>query len=143
MKYFFLLLTFVAIQASAEIHFDKKKIKIGSQTLTVEIADTPEKSAQGLMHRKTLPEGTGMIFIFPDEEPRSFWMKNTFVPLSIGFFNSKRELIDIQDMAPASSEMQQDFPTYPSKGPAQYALEVPQGWFSKHKVSLKQRFSFQ
>lgn len=127
----------------AEVRFEKKKIKLGNQILTVEIADTPERSAQGLMHRKVLPEGTGMLFIFPDEQIRSFWMKNTFVPLSIGFFNKKKELIDVQDMTPAQSEMQVNLPNYVSKGPAQYALEVPKGWFSKHGISLKQRFSFQ
>lgn len=143
MKFIFLsFILFLSPLLKAEIHFDKKKIKVGSQTLNVEIADTAEKSARGLMFRRELSEGTGMLFIFPDEETRSFWMKNTFVPLSIGYFNKKKELIDIQDMEPARSEMQTDFPTYVSKEPAQYALEVPKGWFSKHKVGLKQRFSF-
>lgn len=127
----------------ARVVFEKKKLKIGSETLSVEIADTQEKSAQGLMFRKELPEGTGMLFIFPDEKPRGFWMKNTFIPLSIGFFNAKKELIDIQDMAPAASSVQVSFPTYESKGPAQYALEVPKGWFAKHRIRLKQRFSIQ
>jgi len=126
----------------AQVQFSQKKIKIGSQILNVEIADTPEKSAQGLMFRKELPEGRGMLFIFPNEQPRSFWMKNTFIPLSIGFFNAKKELIDIQDMVPATSSMQINFPTYESKGPAQYVLEVPKGWFAKHKIRLKQSFSF-
>lgn len=135
------LIILLSSLAKAEVHFEKKKIKLGSQTLTVEIADTPEKSAQGLMFRKDLQAGNGMLFIFPDEQTRSFWMKNTFIPLSIGYFNKKKELIDIQDMAPAQSEMQSDFPTYVSKEPAQYALEVPKGWFSKNKISLKMRFS--
>ena len=83
-----------------------------------------------------------MLFIFPDEQPRSFWMKNTFVPLSIGYFNAKKELIDMIDMEPAQSEMQNQFPTYASKGPAQYALEVPKGWFLKNKIKIGQKFSF-
>jgi uncharacterized membrane protein (UPF0127 family) len=115
-------------------------LQIGNQTLIVEIADSPEKASQGLMRRKELKEGNGMLFIFPDEEIRSFWMKNTYIPLSIGYFNKKNELIDIQDMKPAESEMQTQFETYPSKGPAQFALEVPQGWFAKHKIVLKQKF---
>jgi uncharacterized membrane protein (UPF0127 family) len=146
MKSFFLALSIsfsIVVSAASDLHFEKKKLKIGSQTLTVEIADTQEKLAQGLMYRKDLAEGSGMLFIFSDEDVRRFWMKNTFVPLSIGYFNAKKELIDIQDMAPAQSEMQVDFPTYPSKRPAQYALEVPKGWFDKHKVRLKQSFSIQ
>ncbi|PIS11637.1 MAG: hypothetical protein COT73_02910 [Bdellovibrio sp. CG10_big_fil_rev_8_21_14_0_10_47_8] len=135
----------VALSAPAqskEIIFSKKQIKLGSQVLTVEIADTDQKSAQGLMFRKSLKDGAGMLFIFSDEGTRSFWMKNTFIPLSIGYFNEKKELMDIQDMAPATSEMQVDFPTYVSKSPAKYALEVPKGWFKKHKIQIKEKFSF-
>ncbi len=143
MKNFFLILIMLFPALSfAQATFEKKKIKIGAQTLVVEIADTPEKSAQGLMYRKELPEGTGMLFVFPNEQTRAFWMKNTFIPLAIGYFNAKKELIDIQEMSPAASTMQVDFPTYESKGPAQYALEVPKGWFVKHKIRLKQSFSF-
>jgi uncharacterized protein len=136
-----LVIFFFAQISWAEITFEKKKLKIGSQVLSVEIADTPERSAQGLMFRRDLPEGTGMLFVFPDEQVRGFWMKNTFVPLAIGFFNAKKELVDIQEMLPAASGIQVDFPTYNSKAPAQYALEVPKGWFAKHKIRLKQRFS--
>jgi uncharacterized protein len=143
MRFFlFILCLMMPGLLQAQVQFSKKIIKLGSQTLTVEIADTPEKSAQGLMFRKELPDGTGMLFIFPNEQPRAFWMKNTFVALAIGFFNAKKELIDIQEMVPATSTMQIDFPTYESKGPAQYVLEVPKGWFAKHKIRLKQSFSF-
>lgn len=121
--------------------FSKKTLILGKQKLLVELADTPEKSAQGLMFRKSLPDGTGMLFVFADEQTRTFWMKNTFIALDIGFFNKKRELIDIQQMEPVASEMQKEVPTYTSRGPAQYALEVPKGWFSKHKIGLKERFS--
>jgi len=142
MKAFLLSLILISpLALQAKVKFEKRKLKLGSQTLTVEIADTNEKTSQGLMYRKELPEGTGMLFIFPDEQVRSFWMRNTFIPLSIGFFNAKKELIDIQDMDPSLSEMQTDLPTYVSKGPAQYALEVPKGWFARHKIKLKQKFS--
>jgi uncharacterized membrane protein (UPF0127 family) len=140
MKFFVaLFLGFVFSSANA-VEFKTKKLFLGKQTLVVELAETEEQTAQGLMYRKELKEGTGMLFIFPGEAERSFWMKNTFVPLSIGFFNAKKELIDIQDMAPAVSEMQTNFPSYQSKGPAQYALEVPKGWFAKHKIKLREKF---
>lgn len=143
MKLLFLFSALTSLSTFASnIQFEKRKIKLGTQTLVVEIADNNAKLAQGLMFRKSLPEGTGMLFVFPNEEVRSFWMKNTFIPLSIGYFNSNRELIDIQDMTPVRSEMQVDLPTYVSKAPAQYALEVPKGWFGKHKIKLKQKFSF-
>ncbi len=137
---FILLITSISWSAGNSVQFAKRKLQIGSQTLLVEIADTQEKTSLGLMYRKELKDGQGMLFIFPDEQVRSFWMKNTFIPLSIGYFNAKKELIDIQDMSPAGSEMQTHFPTYVSTGPAQYALEVPKGWFAKHKIGLKEKF---
>lgn len=124
-----------------EIVFEKKSIKVGSTEVRAEIADTAEKSARGLMFRHHLADGEGMLFIFPSAEVRSFWMKNTFIDLSIGFFDSKRKLIDIQDMKAVSSEMDARPGTYESAGPAQYALEVPKGWFQKHKVKLGDRLT--
>jgi uncharacterized protein len=122
------------------VDFKVQKLKLGSQVLNVEIAENDKQTSLGLMFRKSLADGSGMLFIFPGEEPRSFWMKNTFIPLSIGFFNAKKTLIDIQDMVPAVSEMQTSFPSYHSKSPAQYALEVPKGWFTKHKIKLGEKF---
>ncbi len=124
----------------AQVHFEKRKLKLGNQILEIEIADNQERSARGLMYRTVLAEGKGMLFVFPDEQIRSFWMKNTFIPLAIGYFNAKKELIDVQEMAATQSEMQKDYPTYVSKEPAKFALEVPSGWFTKHKIVLKQKF---
>ena len=126
----------------AEVAFRQTKIKIKDQTLLVELADTPSQHAQGLMFRKKLDDGRGMIFVFPNAEIRSFWMKNTFIPLSVGFFDENKKLIDIQDMAATISEMQSDLPSYQSRGPAMYALEVNQGWFKKHKIKPGDRFDF-
>jgi uncharacterized membrane protein (UPF0127 family) len=121
--------------------FAKKNIKVGSVSLVVEVADTPEKGAQGLMYRTKLADGNGMMFVFPNEETRNFWMKNTFIDLAIGFFDAHKKLIDIQEMTAVKSEMEADPPTYQSAGPAKYALEVPKGWFEKHKVKLGQSFT--
>lgn len=131
-----LMLGFHCAFGAPDVQFGKKKIKVGGVPLTVEIADTPEKTSRGLMFRQKLDEGTGMLFIFPDEEIRSFWMKNTFIPLSIGFFDSGKKLVDIQDMKPVKSELESNPPSYLSAAPARYALEVPKGWFKKKKIKL-------
>ena len=115
---------------------EEKSITVGIAKLTVERAKTPDQQQKGLMFRKHMPSDHGMIFEFGNEEVRNFWMKNTFIPLSIGFFNANKELIDIQDMTPVVSEMQADIPSYQSTGPAKYALEVNLGWFKKNKVKL-------
>lgn len=132
-----------ASSAVAPVLFKKGKLKIGNKTLEIEIADTPERAERGLMYRTVLAEGKGMLFVFPDEQVRSFWMKNTFIPLAIGYFNAKMELIDVHEMTASQSEMQKDYPTYVSKGPAKFALEVPSGWFVKNKIALKQKFKLQ
>ena len=138
-----LLLTFEPSVASSakdgEISFPRGTLKIAGQNLRVEIAESHAQHERGLMFRESLPEGEGMLFIFEDEAPRSFWMKNTFVELSIGYFNKDRVLIDVQDMKAVRSVMETPR-TYPSRGAAKYALEVPQGWFKKTKVGLGARF---
>jgi uncharacterized protein len=123
-----------------EIKFARESLKLGAHTLKIEIARTDEELERGLMFRKTLGESEGMLFVYHSPMQLSFWMKNTFIPLSIGFFNNKKELIDIQEMEPMRSEMQQKIPTYQSHGLAQYALEVNPGWFKRNKVGLHTKF---
>ncbi len=134
---FFLISLCFFYQALAQdpIEFKKAKILLSGNTLVVEVADTNEKREHGLMNRTSLAENTGMIFIFDDERELNFWMKNTLIPLDIGYFDKHKTLIDIQSMQP-SSPMEMSPKIYPSKKPAQYALEMPINWFAKHKVKI-------
>lgn len=125
----------------AKVEFPKKKIAINKVILNVEVAETYEQQGHGLMYREKLPENYGMIFVFQDNTYRSFWMKNTYIDLSIGFFDESRKLFQILEMK-ASSVMQKDFPNYNSSAPAKYALEVPKGWFSKNKVKVGDKFEW-
>ncbi|HKH57965.1 MAG TPA: DUF192 domain-containing protein [Rubrobacter sp.] len=101
----------------------------------VEVADDLAEQAKGLMDRTTLGENRGMLFVYPGERELSFWMKNTLIPLSIAFIDSERRIIDIQDMKPLDDEP----PHYVSAEPAQYALEVNQGFFEKGGVKVGDR----
>lgn len=137
--FFFLFLVSTGVFAKennseSAIKFSQKNLIIQNKKISVEIADTSEKQEHGLMYRKKLKTNSGMLFIFQDEAPRSFWMKNTFIPLDIGFFDKNKTLIDIQTMQPVKSVMDSDIPSYASAGPAQYALEVTEGWFEKNKI---------
>lgn len=116
--------------------FKKQKIQIGTKTLVVEVAKTPTESAYGFMFKKSLQPNEGMLFIFESEQPLSFWMKNTFVDLSIAYIDAKKTIVDIQDMDAAQSELQSHYPSYPSAKPAQYALEMKRGWFKVNNVKL-------
>lgn len=124
-----------------EPKFANQTIRFGGKTLTVEIADTMEKRAHGLMFREKLAGDHGMLFIFEGEEPLSFWMKNTLIPLSIGYFDKDKKLIEVHEMVPAVAG--EALPkSYPSSKPAMYALEMPRGWFSKNKITSGAKFEF-
>ena len=98
----------------------------------VEIADSPLERERGLMYRTALGEDRGMLFVFPDEQPLSFWMKNTEIPLSIAYIDSKGRIMDLLDMKPLDDEP----PHYTSSKPVQYALEVNQGFFEERGVKV-------
>lgn len=127
----------------APVKFDVEKIKLNSKKiLTVEVAKTEAQHAYGLMNRKSLPKNQGMLFVFEDEQIRNFWMKNTLMDLSIGYFDKDKALIDVQEMKAPASIMQEDLPIYPSRKPAMYALEMPPLWFTKNKIVLGNKFEF-
>ena len=117
-----------------------KKLKISGHEVEVEVARTDTQRSRGLMYRRQLDENKGMLFVFDKEKALSFWMKNTFIPLSIAFVNSNCTIVDIQKMQPHSLLIK-DLPTYTSKRPAKYALEMNQGWFSKNKIKVGDRLS--
>ena len=96
----------------------------------VEIADTEAERQTGLSGRTTLAEDAGMLFIFDQEQPLSFWMKDTLIPLSIAYISAEGRIVDIQDMQPL------DETPHPSAEPALYALEVNQGFFTERGVAV-------
>lgn len=121
---------FVAVAAAAPlvVELPTTTLTIGKQKLVAEVASTPEQRTTGLMYRFSLQPDHGMIFVFEHPEPQGFWMKNTYVPLSIAFIGSDGRILNIADMAP------QDERTHWSNGPAQYALEMRKGWFAAHGI---------
>ncbi len=98
----------------------------------VEVADDPFERTKGLMYRKALGEDRGMLFVFSREQPLSFWMKNTYIPLSIAYIDSEGRITDILDMKPLDDKP----PHYVSSEPVQYALEVNQGFFKEQGVKV-------
>jgi uncharacterized protein len=98
--------------------------------LNVEIADNEPLMTKGLMHRKEMAQDRGMLFVFDREQILNFWMKNTFIPLSIAYIGKTGVINEIHDMKPLDISV-----TYPSVMPAQYALEVNRGWFAQNKIT--------
>lgn len=99
-----------------------------SVVVNAEIAETDEQREHGFMERKNIPDGTGMIFVFDRDSILRFWMKNTPTALSIAYIDSAGIIRDILDMKPFS------LATVESSVSVRYALEVPQGWFTKNGI---------
>ncbi len=106
-------------------------ILIKGHRLAVELATTPKARVCGLSHRIKLPENHGMLFIYPTLGPRTFWMKDTHIPLSIAFIDDSGRILSIQPMTPMQTDER-----YRSPQPVRYSLEVNQGWFDRHGIGV-------
>ena len=98
--------------------------------LQVEIADTYDSRQTGLMYRRELKENSGMLFVFENESRLNFWMKNTYIPLSIAYIDKTGIIKEIIYMKPLDISL-----TYPSSVPVMYAIEVNAGWFKKNNIT--------
>jgi uncharacterized membrane protein (UPF0127 family) len=105
-------------------------LHVGAAAFRTEIADTPAQQEHGLMGRTDLTDDYAMIFVFPDEQILSFWMKNTPSPLSIAYISKAGEVKEILDMEPFS------LATVESRHLVKYALEVKQGAFARRGVKI-------
>lgn len=108
----------------------------GDAEVTVELARTREELSRGLMYRTELAEDAGMLFVFAGEAERSFWMKNTPIPLDILYIRDDGTVHSIAANTTPYSEK-----NVPSRGPARYVLEVPGGWAARHGVKPGDRVS--
>ena len=103
-------------------------LAVNGHKLTAEVAHTDPARAQGLMHRRMLPENRGMLFVFTTTAHHAMWMMNTYIPLSVAFIDERGVIINIEDMKPHTQD------THPAAKPAKYALEMNQGWFGKRGI---------
>jgi hypothetical protein len=127
-KKFLLLILLLVIQCqpATQDHY----LTIKGKPIKVELAITEEERVQGLKYRNALSPDTGMLFIYPQENILSFWMEDTTLPLSIAFIKSNGVIVDIKDMQPLSLDIIR------SSTPAQYALEIAQGWFQQNQIKV-------
>ena len=106
-------------------------VTLGSKTWSVESAITPEERYQGLSGRMELPEGSGMLFIFDEDQHLSFWMFRMNFPLDIVWIDSACRVIDVTLKAevPAPGQSPYDLPRYAPQSPARFVLEINAGEF--------------
>jgi uncharacterized membrane protein (UPF0127 family) len=110
----------------------------GSVTkIDIQIAYTEFDRELGLMFRKSMNENQGMLFIFPDIGIRSFWMRNTLIPLDMIFVDSSKTILNIAKNTTPYSDA-----SYTSSGPAKYVVEVNGGYTDRHKITPGDRINW-
>jgi uncharacterized membrane protein (UPF0127 family) len=108
------------------------QVELKGKRIRVELAIDREDQRRGLMFRDAMPEDHGMLFIFPGEAPRSFWMKNTRIPLDIIYVGEDLRVVSVaRNARPCAAD---PCPGYPSAGPAKYVLELNAGQANALKV---------
>lgn len=107
-------------------------------SLKLEVAKTRDQQAIGMGGRTVVPSGTGMLFHFENEEPRSFWMKDVSIDLDIGFFDKTGTLFQFETMKGASPLVKDAaLPNYNSDKAAKFVVEAAPGFFAKAMKSSK------
>ena len=109
------------------------------ETGQVRVADTESERERGLMNVSHLAADDGMVFLFDGATTASFWMKDTLVPLSVGFWNGEGTIVDVLDMQPCTND---PCPVYTPRASYTTALEMNLGWFRDHKIAIGDHADF-
>ena len=104
-------------------------VQIGGVDLVVEVADDLDSRTAGLKGRDELAENRGMLFAFPEAQKVGFYMKDTVIPLDVGFFDEQGFLIEYFSMTPDDGKE-----IYTSPEPALYAIETNKGWYRNNNI---------
>jgi uncharacterized protein len=113
--------------------YEMRTVRIGNTKVEAFVADTPEKRAQGLMEITRMDADTGMLFLFPNASPRTFWNKNTLMDLDLIWMLDKR--VVGASRLPAITKSQ-EIVNIASPGPVHMVLEVPAGWVEEHAIQI-------
>ena len=123
----FVLLMLAALPAVAQ-QLPVVQLNAGMHLIRAEVVADYATRAQGLMHRKSLAQNAGMLFIFDDQAIHCMWMKNTLIPLSVAFIDDNGAIVNIADMEPHSEA------SHCAVQPVRYALEMNRGWFAARGI---------
>ncbi|MBN1883662.1 MAG: DUF192 domain-containing protein [Deltaproteobacteria bacterium] len=125
------LLGIVASFPSSCFGLETVRLRVGDVEITAEVADNSSERSVGLMFRKEMADDHGMLFVYDLPRQLGFWMKNTYIPLSIAFIDASGTIVSIQDMQPLD-----DTTIHRSPKPVVWALEMNQGWFAENGVDV-------
>lgn len=121
--------------AGAEAYFP---IGIGKSTLQLQLALTPAEHQKGLMFRKNLADDHGMLFLFERPEQQNFWMKNTSLPLDIGYFNARGKLLEVHKLFPYDES-----PVVSRSPQILIAVETNRGWYAENEINPGARLNME
>jgi hypothetical protein len=127
----------LSLPAGAGDKPDRIPVLLNGARVEVEVAANPAERRRGLSGRDRLAADAGMLFVWPGEDRRTFWMKDTTIPLAIAFMDRHGRILNIAAMEPRRRDR-----FYRSRGNARFALEVNQGWFRAHGVEPGDRVHF-
>ena len=128
----FLLFAVISLNLSSK----EISVSIAHKKIFLQVADTHELRAKGLMGVRVLNQDEGMIFLWPDADQRCMWMKNTSIPLSVAYLSTDGRVLEIYDMVPFSED------SICSMKNVRMAVEVNQGWFARNKISIGDKINF-
>jgi uncharacterized membrane protein (UPF0127 family) len=115
-----------AADAAGTVTYRLEPASGAARTVRLEVAADPAARARGLMGRTEVPQGTGMVFLYPEDVAEAYWMKNTLVPLSIAFVAADGRVVSVAEMTPCRAD---PCPSYAPAGPYRYAVELAAGSF--------------
>ncbi len=111
------------------------RLRTGTHRITAEVAATLHARDRGLMNRRALPAGRGMLFVFPEVHRYCMWMHDTSIPLSVAFIDDDGTIVNIADMKPHTEDY------HCAARPVRYALEMNAGWFRRESVDAGSHIS--
>ena len=117
-----------AAQSEAQPPLPSIRLNAGIHVIVAEVAESADERATGLMFRKEMAPNAGMLFAFAAPFAHCFWMRNTMLPLSIAFIADDGTVVNIEDMAPQTTD------SHCAAKPVRFALEMNKGWFEAHHV---------
>jgi uncharacterized protein len=125
-----LLIVVLLAWSLSAAEFAEVQVRVGEKQLNLELAQSPQARARGLMYRESLCDDCGMLFVYREPRVLSMWMKNTLIPLDVAFADKEGKILVIKSMQP------HDLTPVGSEQPAVYAWEMNQGWFKANHIQV-------
>ena len=130
-----LLAATAVAQSTPQLDLPRERLSFGVHQIDVQIAAAPQQRQTGLMLRKQMPQGEGMLFVFDEPGVQCFWMKNTLLPLTAAFISDDGSIVNLADMQPQTTD------SHCSNEPVRYVLEMNQGWFARKHIPAGSKLS--